>query len=207
MLAAGHSHAARMRALLEAAQQAMQRTGWTSVAGEISLELVVRGPGRPPSDATNYLGGVSDVLQNKTVGRSLDLTHLSELGAVALYTDDRQIRQIHYTEEPADQASYSIRIRQLDPAAPAAAALAAPVATVEETATERRRRVVAALAAKGRSLASRCSTNTRFKAAGSTSCGSCRHWRRCLARQPRHRSSASRWSRLGGPASISRATT
>jgi hypothetical protein len=152
MLAAGHPHAARVQALLEAAQQAVQPIGWTPVAGEISLELVVRGPGRPPSDATNYLGGVGDVLQDKTVGHGLDLTHLGELGAVALYTDDRQIRQIHYTEEHAHQASYSIRIRRLDPAAPAAAAPAAPVATVEETATERGRRVVAALAAKGEEL-------------------------------------------------------
>jgi hypothetical protein len=131
MLAAGHPHAARVQALLEAAQQAVQPIGWTPVAGEISLELVVRGPGRPPSDATNYLGGVGDVLQDKTVGRSLDLTHLGELGAVALYTNDRQIRQIHYTEEHADEVSYSVRIRQLDPAAPVAAALAAPAATVE----------------------------------------------------------------------------
>ena len=152
MLAAGHPHGARVRALLEAAQQAVQRAGWTSVAGEISLEVVVRGPERPPSDATNYLGGVGDVLQDKTVGRNLDLTHLGELGAVTLYTDDRQIRQIHYTEEHADQASYSIRIRQLDPAAPAAAGPAAPAATVAETATERGRRVVADLAAKGAEL-------------------------------------------------------
>jgi len=80
------------------------------------------------------------------------LTHLGELGAVALYTDDHQIRQIHYTEEHADQTSYSICIRQLDPAAPAGAAAIAPAATVEETPTERGRRVVAALAAKGAEL-------------------------------------------------------
>jgi hypothetical protein len=104
--------------LLEAAQQAVRRVGWTPAAGGIALNLVVRGPGRPPSDATNYLGGVGDVLQDKTVGRRVDLTHLGELGAVALYTDDRQIRQIRYMEEHADQASYSIRIWQLGPVAP-----------------------------------------------------------------------------------------
>jgi len=135
MLAAGHTHAARVRALLEAAQQAVRRVGWTPVAGEIALDLVVRGPSRPPSDATNYLGGVGDVLQDKTVGRGVDLTHLGELAAVALYADDRQIKQIRYTEEQADQASYSIRIRRLGAVAPSAVAAAVPAATVEETAT------------------------------------------------------------------------
>jgi hypothetical protein len=35
------------------------------VAGEISLELVVWGPGRPPSDATSYLSGVGEVLEEQ----------------------------------------------------------------------------------------------------------------------------------------------
>jgi hypothetical protein len=28
------------------------------------VDVVVRGPGRPPADATNYLGGIGDVLQD-----------------------------------------------------------------------------------------------------------------------------------------------
>ena len=115
LLAAGHPHAARVRALLEAARSAAQRTGWTSAAGELALQVVVRGPGRPPSDATNFLGGIGDVLQDKTVGRSLDLTHLGELRGFALYADDRQIRKINYTEECATQPSYSVLIRQAEP--------------------------------------------------------------------------------------------
>jgi hypothetical protein len=118
--------------------------------GEIALDLVVRGPGRPPSDATNSLGGVGDVLQDKTAGRNLDLTRLGELGTVALYADDRQIRQIRYAEEPARQPSYTIRIRRLTPSAPTAAAAPVPAGTTaEETAARRGRRVVEALVAKG----------------------------------------------------------
>jgi hypothetical protein len=140
LLAAGHSHAARVRALLEAARSAAQRVGWTPAAGEIALDLVVRGPRRPPSDATNTLGGVGDVLQDKTAGRNLDLTHLGELGTVALYADDRQIRQVRYTEEPAGQPSYTVRIRRLAPSAPTTAAAAVPAGTAaEETGAGRAR--------------------------------------------------------------------
>jgi len=79
---------------------------------QIALDLVVRGPGQAPSDATNYLGGVGDVLQAKS-GSKLDLTYLGALSQVALYLDDRQIRQIRYAEERADQPSYTVRIRPL----------------------------------------------------------------------------------------------
>ena len=114
LLAARHSHAERVRVLLESVQRAIQHDNWTVVTDEVALDLVVRGPGRPPSDATNYLGGIGDVLQVK-VGRNLDLTHLGELGAVALYADDRQIRTIHYSEEWATQPSYKVRIRRTAP--------------------------------------------------------------------------------------------
>ncbi|PZG00857.1 hypothetical protein [Micromonospora deserti] len=111
MLAAGHQHADRVRLLLEAARTAVSRVGWPVVSGDVALELVVRGPGRPPSDATNYLGGLGDVLQAKSARPNLDLSHLGELSAVALFADDRQITQISYSQEHAEQPSYSVRIR------------------------------------------------------------------------------------------------
>ncbi|HEY9474307.1 MAG TPA: hypothetical protein VIS06_10710 [Mycobacteriales bacterium] len=114
LLAAGHSHADRVRMLLGAAREAAQRAGWAQVSDEIALSLVVRGPKRPPSDATNHLGGVGDVLQEKIGSKlNLDLSHLGELGTVALYANDRQIKQICYSEEWAAEASYTIRIRQI----------------------------------------------------------------------------------------------
>jgi len=115
LLAAGHPHAQRVRSLLEAARDAIRRTGWTVTASDIALELVIRSPGRPPSDATNYLGGVGDVLQVKATGRNIDVTHLGYLAAVALYADDRQIRQLQYAEtRAATRPSYTVRIHVID---------------------------------------------------------------------------------------------
>ncbi len=64
--AAGHGHADRVVALLEAARAATRSGGWVPTGAEsLGLELVVFAPVDPPSDATNYLGGVVDVLEAK----------------------------------------------------------------------------------------------------------------------------------------------
>src|SRR4051812_38145651 len=77
LLAAGHTHAARVLLLLTAAEEAASSCGWpTAVGVSLGLELVVRSPTPPPSDATNYLGGVADVLEDKT--RRGDLRHLGD---------------------------------------------------------------------------------------------------------------------------------
>nr|AHE14531.1 hypothetical protein asmbl_4 [uncultured bacterium] len=110
MLATGHIHAERVRVLLAAAGEAVRRTGWTPTIADISVELVIRGPGSPPGDGTNYLGGIGDVLQAKTNTYNLDLTYLGELRDVALFVNDRQISRITYRREPAEQWSYSVRV-------------------------------------------------------------------------------------------------
>ncbi|GIJ51653.1 hypothetical protein Val02_85390 [Virgisporangium aliadipatigenens] len=166
LLAAGSSQATRVRALLQAAEHAATICGWVTTDADVSLDLVVRGPGQPPADATNYLGGISDVLQDKIVGRNLDVAHLGELAAVALYRDDRQIRHIEYGERAPNQPSYTVRIHHLSPPTAAPAASTPPDAALEETPTERGRRVVAALAAKGAELVSSSSRSTRYRAAG-----------------------------------------
>jgi hypothetical protein len=76
----------------------------------VSLELIVRGHGRPPGDATNYLGGVADVLQAKKDHVMTDLGHLGELLDVALYVNDRQINRVGYSEEAAERTSYVVRV-------------------------------------------------------------------------------------------------
>jgi hypothetical protein len=113
LLAAGHPHALRVHALLTAAQAAVERTGWESGGGQVGLELIVRCRGRPPGDATNFLGGVGDVLQGKMGSQNLDFTHLGELREVALYGNDRQISRISYREESAENPSYLVRISNL----------------------------------------------------------------------------------------------
>lgn len=111
IFAAGHRQATRVRALLEAALAAAQRTGWTPLAGPVEVDLTLRcPPGHRTSDATTLLGGVCAVLQDKKRAANIGLAHLGALVDVALYLDDRQIRRLTYREEPAENMSYEVRI-------------------------------------------------------------------------------------------------
>jgi hypothetical protein len=71
LLAADHPHESLVRNLLTAARQAMELSGWETCRSEVALELVIHCPGRPAGDATNFLGGVADVLQDKTRTRNI----------------------------------------------------------------------------------------------------------------------------------------
>ena len=66
MLAAGHTHSDRVLKLLAAAKTAMS-SQHSPVFGTnpVGLELIVHSPVEPPADATNFLGGVGDVLETK----------------------------------------------------------------------------------------------------------------------------------------------
>ena len=112
MLAAGHPHADRVLHLLQAAEVA---TGIreTSVFGgdALGLELIIYSPAEPPSDATNYLGGVGDALEAKS--RRAVLSHLGELATVALYLNDRQLHEVVYRWEHASATRYSVRVWKL----------------------------------------------------------------------------------------------
>jgi hypothetical protein len=111
MLAAAHHQHESVRALLEAAAVASQQTGWTPVTADVVHDVIVRTPSaRPPGDATNYLGGIGDVLQDKSHQVNIDLSHLGALQAVALYLDDRQVCRVTYSVEPADSPSYTVRV-------------------------------------------------------------------------------------------------
>jgi hypothetical protein len=110
LLSAAHKQARQVRSLLEAARAAANSAGWKCVPGLVSLELIVRGNGRPPGDATNYLGGVADVLQAKKDHVMIDLGYLGELRDVALYVNDRQINRVGYSEEAAERTSYVVRV-------------------------------------------------------------------------------------------------
>jgi hypothetical protein len=114
MLGAGHPHASRVRLLLEAAQQACAAQAFTPIEdGSIALDVVLRTlPGQNPADATNYLGGIADVLEDKY--RRGPLEHLSPLNTVWLYRNDRQIKQVSYREVDSGQNGYTITIRSLN---------------------------------------------------------------------------------------------
>ena len=102
-----HGQAGPVSALRSAARQA---TGehfdpWT---GPIAIEVTIYGD--PPGDATNYLGGIGDVLQTRR--SNLEPT---EFG---LFLDDKQIRDINFRIEPSKGARYRVHIRQLGPVMP-----------------------------------------------------------------------------------------
>ena len=82
-----------------------------SVPTRSGSELVVHSPAEPPSDATNYLGGIGDVLEVKD--RRGALPHLGELAHVALYLNDRQIHEVELPLGAFLQTRYSVRIWKL----------------------------------------------------------------------------------------------
>ena len=111
MLGQGHSHAPRVTALLTAARGAIGDD--KQLTGPIGLDVIVYAPaGRDPWDATNYLGGIADVLEDK--GRRGDLDHLGDLRSVALYANDRQIAEVHYRQHSDLHPHYRVRVWALE---------------------------------------------------------------------------------------------
>jgi hypothetical protein len=66
---------------------------------------------KPPADATNFLGGVGDVLEAK--GHRGLLDHLGELVRVGLYENDRHIHEVHYRWHPGPDVRYVVRLWEL----------------------------------------------------------------------------------------------
>lgn len=114
MLGAGHPYLDRVRTLLDAARAAAKADSefGASLPDRLGLELILYAPRDPPSDATNYLGGIGDVLETKTRRGVLD--HLGELASVALFANDRQIQEAHYRREYANTPHYTVRLWTLE---------------------------------------------------------------------------------------------
>ena len=111
-------HPERVVDLLEAARDEMRRTGCHGFGNApVRLEVELRtGPGEPPWDSTNLLGGIADVLDSKAHKRLAHpglLDHLGDLADVALYDDDRQIKEILYREVDHQNAEYIITVIRL----------------------------------------------------------------------------------------------
>jgi hypothetical protein len=113
LFAPDHPKADRVTALLTAARDAIQRDGWNTATGQVALELTIYCRSRPDGDATNFLGGVADVLQAQAP-HNVDVTHLQDLAVIGLYTDDKQISQILYREVSASEMRYRIRVSRLN---------------------------------------------------------------------------------------------
>jgi hypothetical protein len=115
MLGPGHAHAPRVQQLLAVAQAACEAQGFVPIDdGPVALDVIVHAPaGGNPADATNYLGGIADVLEEKSRRGSLD--HLGALAKVWLYRNDRQIKEVSYREVAADRISYTVTVRSVNP--------------------------------------------------------------------------------------------
>ena len=111
LLAAGHTHAQRVMDLLEAARAVVADRDVPFGSQPIGLELTISSPSQPPADATNFLGGVGDVLEAKGNRGALD--HLGTLGTVGLYENDRQIHEVRYRWRQGADIRYSVRIWML----------------------------------------------------------------------------------------------
>jgi len=115
LLAPGHPHADRVKALLQAAQQAtLDRTDRVIFGSRpIGIELTIASPSQPPADATNFLGGVGDVLEARA--RPGLQEHLGELAGVGLYNNDSQIHEVAYRwRRRAAPVGYIVRLWELD---------------------------------------------------------------------------------------------
>jgi hypothetical protein len=109
MLAVGHVHAERVLALLHAAsREAASGTAIYFPDESLGLEPIVTNPAPPASDATNYLGGVADVLEGKK--HRGNLPHLGELAGFALYRNDRRFHEVRYRWDQGPNVRYEVRI-------------------------------------------------------------------------------------------------
>ena len=108
MLGKGHRHLDRVSALLEAAKAVMDAEGWGGFGvSPLGLELRIFAPSKKvPSDATNYLGGIGDTLENKDRRGKLD--HLGHLAFVHLYQNDSQIQEVHYFLIDAPETRFEV---------------------------------------------------------------------------------------------------
>jgi hypothetical protein len=110
MLGPGHKHADRVVELLRHAKAASDTSGFHGFGTRpVGLELRIACPrDGNRSDATNYLGAITDVLEDK--GHRGPLEHLGELASFGLYDNDRQIEEVHYYWQPAGRPSYTVRL-------------------------------------------------------------------------------------------------
>jgi len=117
LLGAGHSHAGRVEKLLAAARSRLAQPGFQPFTGPVGLEATIVAPEDvDPWDATNYLGGIADVLQDKTHLKNHKRMRIAlpeTLMAVTVYLHDRQVRELQYRQEGGPAPRYRVRIWSL----------------------------------------------------------------------------------------------
>lgn len=114
LLAADHIHADRVLELLRSAKKAADEGSFSGFgAARIGLDVLLHCPeSLSPSDATNYLGGIGDVLEDKS--RRGFLEHLGDLAYSGLYANDRQICEVAYRVMSGQEPRYQVCLWELD---------------------------------------------------------------------------------------------
>jgi len=113
ILGINHAHRIRVEALLTEAKRVLETGDGVGFGhSEIGMELRIFCPkASPKSDATNYLGGVGDTLENKI--RRGQINHLGDLAQIHLNENDSQIKEVHYFTEEAPESSYALSLWSL----------------------------------------------------------------------------------------------
>lgn len=109
LLGQGHSHLNRVTALLTEARRALEANGCQRFGSDlVGMSVRIFAPsGELPGDATNYLGGIGDVLEAKS--RRGSLPHLGDLELVSLFDNDKQIREVHFYVTHAVDFAYEVK--------------------------------------------------------------------------------------------------
>jgi hypothetical protein len=109
--AADHPHANAVRKLLVGVHD--KWAGNAPLEAPVGLDLILWAPDNADlGDATNYLGGIGDVLQARRP-TNIDLGHLGGLAQVAIVKDDRQVRRISYELIVSSPSRYRVRVWEL----------------------------------------------------------------------------------------------
>jgi hypothetical protein len=95
-------------ALLTAAAAAM--AGRQPLTAPVRLGVEIYCPDRGHGDATNYLGGICDVLQASAFKQSIVYLQEAGLADVSVFEDDRQVKAIEYKETIGTKKGYRVRI-------------------------------------------------------------------------------------------------
>ena len=114
MFSASHPDNYCVRLLLQEMERALNRAqwdGWEKRNLGLEIAIVETQLESAPGDATNYLGGVADVLQANRMGiTNTDTSYINDLIHLSIYFDDKQIKEARYFVERGEFPGYRLRV-------------------------------------------------------------------------------------------------
>jgi hypothetical protein len=117
MLAAGHTHAVRVKQLLLAVQQKLADAPFPMLDGPVGLEITLFAPeDRDPWLPANYVGAISEILQAKGHLKNQQRIRVElpePLLSANLYRYERQLYDIRFRQMVASAPHYQVRVWSL----------------------------------------------------------------------------------------------